>query len=153
MKEVATIVDFTERGKAVVELEAKGGCDLCPSGGVCAESGGKRQMTLDVIPGIARGTQVIVEVGRRSLLKMPALAYLMIAAFVAGTILGQIIFKAILGVSESGIISILAGLIATSGSIAALSIIEGRRNKQEFEPRIIGIALKDKRGAGPILSQ
>ena len=154
MKEVATIVDFTERGKAVVEFEAKGACDLCPSGGVCAESGGgNRQMTLDVIPGIARGTQVIVEVGRRSLLKMPALAYLMIAAFVAGTILGQIIFKAILDVSESGIISILAGLIATSGSIAALSIIEGRRNKQEFEPRIIGIALKEKRGAGPILSQ
>ena len=153
MKEVGTIVDFSEKGKAVVELEGKGGCDLCPSGGVCTETGGKRQMTLDVIPGIAPGTQVLVEVGRRSLLKMPTLAYVMIAAFVAGTILGQIIFKAILGVSEPDVISILAGLIATAASIAALCVVESRRNKQEFEPRIIGIVLKEKNGAGPILSQ
>lgn len=154
MKEVGTIVDFSEKEKALVELEGKGGCDACQSGGMCAKSGeGVRRMTLDVIPGIARGTHVIVEVGRRSLLKMPTLAYLMIAAFVAGTILGQVIFKAILGVSKSDVISILAGLIATAGSIAALSVIEGRRNKQVFEPRIIGIVLKEKKGTGPILSQ
>jgi len=154
MKEVATIVDFTETGKAVVELEGTaGGCDACPSDGICAQTGGKRRMTLDVIPGIARGTQVLVEVGYRSLLKMPALAYVMIAAFVAGTILGQIIFKAILGVSDSDVVSILAGLIAAAGGIVALSVIENRRKNEQFEPRIIGIVFKEKKGVGPILSQ
>ena len=143
MKEMGKIKDFVGDGKAVVELDGKDArCTGCPSGALCAETGEKRQMILDVIPGVARGTQVYVEVGYPSLLKMPSLAYVMVAAFMAGAILGQIVFKAIFNVSQPDVLSILAGLVATAGSIVTLHFFETRRDKQGFIPRIAGVVWK-----------
>jgi len=143
MKEIGTITDFADDGRAVVELDGKDArCAGCPSGAFCAQTGEKRQMILDVIPGIARGTQVYVEVGYPTLLKMPSLAYVMTAAFIAGAILGQIVFKAVLRVPQPDVLSILAGLLVAACSILTLHLRESRRNKQSFVPRIIGVVWK-----------
>jgi len=143
MKEIGTIVDFTDEGKAVVEFNDKGAaCAGCPSGAFCAQSGGKRRMVLDIISGVARGTQVYVEIGPRSLLKMPALACVMVASFIGGAVLGQIVFKAVFGVRQPDILSLLAGLVVTAAAIFGRSAFENRRNKREFAPHIAGVVWK-----------
>ncbi|HUS59549.1 MAG TPA: SoxR reducing system RseC family protein [Planctomycetota bacterium] len=154
MKEIGRIIEFTSEGKAVVEFETKrSSCNGCACGSICKSvnvqdagqqdasgraSGEKKRMVMEVIPGVALGSRVYVEIGRPSLLRLPTLVYVMVAAFLAGALLGQII-AGIARSSQAGMLSIMAGLIVTAVCIVALNIDEHRRSKETFTPYIIGI--------------
>jgi len=145
MQEIGTIVDFTDEGKAIVEFEARpAACAGCAAGGMCrAADGFKRRMELEVIPGVAEQSRVYVDVGPRTLLKFPMLAYVMIAAFLAGAIAAQIIAW-IFGVKDAGtILSLLLGLLATAAAIIVINIKETKRSKEEFTPHIVGIVWRN----------
>jgi positive regulator of sigma E activity len=147
MKETGTIIDFTDDGKAVVELQNDAGaCSSCPSASVCKQ-GEENRLTLDCIPGVAVGTEVYVEVGHRSLLKMPTLAYLMLASFLFGAALGQIVLKLILSLSQADMGSILLGLVATAATIVGISMYENKREEEELIPRIVGVKFSKERKA------
>ena len=146
MKEIGKIIEFTSEGKAVVEFETKvGACKGCACAGVCSPFEEKKRMTMEVIPGVALGSRVHVDIGRPSLLRWPTLAYVMIATFLAGALLGQLI-GAIAGSKDSGLISIMAGLILTALCIVALNIDEHRRGKETFVPHIIGVMWRASSG-------
>ena len=135
MKEIGKIIAFDEEGKAVVEFDTTAKqCPGCTSSHLCTQSGEKKRIVLEVIPGVALGSMVYVETGRRSLLRLPALAYVMVGAFLAGALVGEAIFN-LLKAHQPGVLSIMAGLIVTAGCIVFLSIDEHRRRaKDGFEP-------------------
>jgi len=146
MKEIGKIIDFDEEGKAIVELDAKAKqCPGCASGHLCMQNGEKKRMVLEVIPGVARGSMVYVEAGRRSLLRLPALAYVMLGTFLGGVLLGEAVFS-LFNARQPGILSIMAGLIVTAVCIVALSIDDHRRAKAGFEPYIAGVVWKNSTG-------
>jgi len=146
MKEIGKIIDFDEEGKAIVEFEATARqCPGCASGHMCTRSGEKKRMVLEVIPGVAKGSMVYVETGRRSLLRLPTLAYVMVGAFLAGALLGEALFN-LFKARQPGVLSIMAGLIVTAVCIVALSIDEHRRAKAGFDPYIVGVVWKNSTG-------
>ena len=139
MKETAKIIEFDAEGRAIVEFDTTGqACPGCASGQLCAQNGEKKRMALEVIPGVALGSRVYVDIGRRSLLRWPVLAYVMIGAFVGGALIGEV-FCNLLTAKQPGVLSIMLGLIATAGCIIALNIDEHRRSKEGFTPRIVGV--------------
>jgi len=135
MKKIGTIVDFAPDGKAVVEFEE----EIAPGGAGSGEEAGARQMALEVIPGIAKGTQVYVEVAEGSLLRMPALAWVMLGAFAAGAAVSLLALAVMASAAKAVLPSVLAGLVCAGGAIVVINAKERRRARGEFRPRIIGV--------------
>jgi len=155
MQIIGTIVDFAADGKAVVEFEKElpaavlGGSNL-PAGNeqnAPAEArgdahGSVRRLALEVIPGVAKGTQVYVEVKGGSLLQMPMLAYVMAGAFAAGMLAGLAVLGLIMGFSKAVLPSLMLGLLCAAGAIVAINVREARMAREEFRPRIVGAVWK-----------
>jgi len=139
MKEVGKIIEFDSEGRAVVEFEAREhACAGCASRQLCTQSGDKRRMVIEVIPGVAPGSRVYVEVGRPSLLQLPILAYVMLGSFLGGVALGELLFH-LVKARQPGVLSLMLGLMATAVCIVALNVDEHRRSKNGFSPYIVGV--------------
>jgi len=141
MREEGRIVEFTSEGKAVVEFESRGKpCAACAAFSLCAAEGETaRRMVLDVIPGVAQGALVYVDVGPRSLLKMPALAYVVLGSFLAG-LAGSAGAMRLFEVRAAQAVNVIAGLAVAAAVVAALAIHEQRRRKDASGPHIVGVA-------------
>ena len=139
MKEVGQIIEFDAEGRAIVEFERKSqNCSGCASCQICVQNGQKKRLVLEVIPGVALGSRVYVDIGRRSLLRWPVLAYVMIGTFIGGALAGEILFS-VFRARQPGMLSIMLGLVATAACIIALNVDEHRRSKEGFTPRIVGV--------------